>query len=739
MNRSKVILILLAVASCTPQEVPVVICGIPEEFDVKVADITDLHGSWTFNDAVSVYGSGTSLKYVFDDTKGKLVRFDDPSGEIEPFVCCYAVAPWSDAGNLASPGLLYVRIPEVQRYCNNTLDRNANILVAATSGQSDSKIQFHSPLGFIAFKFIPNAKITSVTLSGKDGEKIAGGAQVNVAFGKTPQLTMLGDGTAITLDCGEQGVEPSAHAVTFYFCLPPVSFKKGVTFTINTEKDTLVFDEPDPVEVKRASITEVGMVGYGTTFTSLSLRDAKGRTFPCFDVSGPEMTVCVPVDADLRSLTPVFAHEGSKVIAGKEELLSGDAAMDFTEPVSFKVVSRTGESAEYSLNVVDCDIPAVYVSTPDHVAITDKETWREGSSFIIQDFGGETVDYGAASIKGRGNASWKREKKSYGIKLGDKPVQQGVLGLPGHKRWCMIAVQWGYLGNCVGYELARRTEGIAWQPHARYVEFVLNGKHQGTYLIVEQIRIDKNRVNIKSLDPEDVSDDKISGGYLLTYDSTFNDPNRFRSSGFNMPVIIKNPGDDDLVPQQFSWIKDYINNFEASLTDDDRFAAHEWEQYFDMDSYIDMWFVWETAGATGSHPTNMPDFGHPNSVWFNKDRGGKLTSGPCWDFDSYLFSNKEIMCNTCQYYGRLFQDGHFRARVKEKWPVWRANVEGRGRWKTPIVEFIDSCEARVLHSAERNQKMWTWTKFEYDEEYRTIRNGLPAKLQFIEDEIINKL
>ena len=233
--------------------------------------------------------------------------------------------------------------------------------------------------------------------------------------------------------------------------------------------------------------------------------------------------------------------------------------------------------------------------------------------------------------------------------------------------------------------------------------------------------------------PEDISGDKVTGGYLLTYDRTFDDPNRFKSQYFDMPVMIKDPDDDDLVPEQFAYIQGYINELEASLHDDARFAARDYLNYLDIDTYIDTWFVWELAGATGSH--GGADFAHPNSVWFFKDRGGLLKAGPCWDFDSYLFSNQTLLCNNCQYYGRLFQDPAFRARVKEKWPGFRASVEGQRDYATPITEFVDSCYNVVKYSAERNKRIWTWTFYEAETEYNTIRSGLPAKMEWLERQI----
>lgn len=737
MNNTRLITLLaiLFFFSCRPVEVQNEgDQALPQTFSAKVGDVVDLHGPWSAGDRLSVFGSSSPVRYVYN-TSGKLFQFegDEPPKAGSGQSCYYALTP-ETSDSWISPGKFKVFIPENQKCPQQYLPSESCIMVAASKSMTDQEMTFHSATGFIKAMVPGMSTVKSVTLTGNKGEIISGGAELKAEYASVPELKMTGQGKKIVLDCSS-GVPSSAESIqSFVFSVPGITFENGVTLSFDTEDGEVVMEYPDALTVIRGRISEINFGGTGTTFRTFGLKTSDGKVYQSKDVSGSEISVCVPYGTDMKSLTPVFSHDGKTVeMADKGVVASGKTPVNFTSPVSFKVISRDGKSSSYTVNAVDHDIPVVYISTPNHTPIKDRETWIAESTFIIQNPDGTIVDYGAASIKGRGNASWSRDKKSYSIKLAVKPKEQGVLGLPGHKRWCMIAVQWGYLGNNVGYELARRTSSFAWQPHGKYVEFVLNGKHVGTYFLAEHIRIDDNRVNIKSLKPEDVGADKISGGYLLTYDRTYNDPVKFKSKYFDMPVMIKDPDDDEIVPAQFDWIQNYINEMEAAMHDDARFAKGEYMDYLDIDTYIDMWFVWEIAGATGSH--GGADFAHPNSVWFHKDRNGKLKAGPCWDFDSYLFSTQKILCNKGQYYGRLFQDPAFKARVKQKWPEFRASVEGKGKFATPITQYIDSCANVVRHSAERNQKMWTWTFYQLDTEHKTIREGLPAKMDYMEKHI----
>ena len=723
----------IVLCACHPDQISDQRTKMPEKFNARIDDVVDCHGPWQDGECLYVYGNSEVCAYRYTDKEETFSLSGKSDGSAQSDGRCYVLSGQILDSDPAT-GTFAVKIPQTQVNRGKYVDPKAHVMAAVPDDLAGNMLGLHSAVGFLKVKVFGHSRIRTVTVVGKNKELLSGTAVLKVGRSSATTLEMDPDaGKSVTVQAPEEGVVPAENGADFFFCLPPVTFSAGLTVVIRTDDGNFSLEETNPVIISRGRLTTINQTGAGTTFTKLGLQIPSGQVFYSNDVMGPEITVCVPKGTSLKSMTPVFEHTGATVEMFGKPIISGKTAANFSSPLTMTVFSTDEESSMYTIKVVEYDLPVVYVSTPDHTPIVDRDNWIAESSFIIQQTDGTLVDYGYASIKGRGNASWSRPKKSYSIKLAVKPKELGVLGLPGHKRWCMIAVQWGYLGNSIGYELARRAESYAWQPHGRHVEFVLNGTHIGTYVLAEQIRIDKNRVDIKSLKPEDIGEDKISGGYLLTYDRTFNDPNKFKSKYFNMPVMIKDPDDDDLVPAQFTWIQNYINEMEAAMSDDTRFARRDYLNYLDIDTYIDMWFVWELAGKTGSH--DGADFAHPNSVWFFKDRGGKLKAGPCWDFDSYLFSNQKLLCNEGQYYGRLFQDPAFRARVKEKWPVFRASVEGKGRYKTPITEFIDSCYNHVKYSAARNQKMWTWTMYKLDTEYKTIRSGLPAKMDWLEKQI----
>ena len=100
----------------------------------------------------------------------------------------------------------------------------------------------------------------------------------------------------------------------------------------------------------------------------------------------------------------------------------------------------------------------------------------------------------SCSVRGRGNTTWTWPKKPYLVKLDSKA---SVFGLPAHKRWILLAnfMDRTMMRNLVSMKVASLTS-LAWTPSCRPVELVLNGSHMGNYLLIEQVRVDKNRVDV---------------------------------------------------------------------------------------------------------------------------------------------------------------------------------------------------------------------------------------------------
>ena len=353
------------------------------------------------------------------------------------------------------------------------------------------------------------------------------------------------------------------------------------------------------------------------------------------------------------------------------------------------------QSEPWPAGMVQTGLPVVFVDTEGGQGIYSKEEYVNASVKIIGTEHIDGLDETTCQIRGRGNTTWYWPKKPYLVKLDTK---QSILGMPKHKRWVLLAnfMDRSLMRNLVSMKVSSMTN-LAWTPRCVPVELVLNGKHQGSYLLIEQVRVDKNRVNITEMTGSDNTGDAVTGGYLLELD--FHYDNEVQWKDHDIPFGIKYPDPDDLTAQQQAYIKNHIAEAANALYGSDfKDPDKGYAKYIDVDSFIDYWIVFEVMG---NH-----ELSNPGSVYMHKDRGGKLVAGPCWDFDwgvlSYNTSPQArtgLINHSAFWYGRLLEDPAFKAKLKARFEELLPKLE-------TIPDYMDECERMLAASAQLNFAMW---------------------------------
>ena len=353
------------------------------------------------------------------------------------------------------------------------------------------------------------------------------------------------------------------------------------------------------------------------------------------------------------------------------------------------------EAAGYGL-LIKTGLPTVYVDTEGDKGINSKTEYVKASVKIRGTGKYESLAATSCEIRGRGNTTWTWPKKPYLVKLDEK---QHVFGMHKHKRWVLLAnfMDRTLMRNLVSMKVSSMMSHLEWTPGCVPVELVLNGRHMGSYLLIEQVRVDNHRVNITEMTKDDNSGDAVTGGYLLELD--FHYDNEVQWKDHNIPFAVKYPDPDDLTPQQLTYIKGYIANAANALYGNNfKDPANGYAKYIDVDSFIDYWIVYEVMG---NH-----ELGNPGSVFFHKDRGGKLVAGPCWDFDwgvlSYNTSPQArtgLINGNAIWYARLRKDPAFEAKLKARFEELLPQLE-------TIPDYMDECERLLTASAKLNFAMW---------------------------------
>ncbi|MCP9761701.1 CotH kinase family protein [Lacihabitans soyangensis] len=238
-------------------------------------------------------------------------------------------------------------------------------------------------------------------------------------------------------------------------------------------------------------------------------------------------------------------------------------------------------------------------------------------------------------IEYRGSSSQMFPKKGLGIELRTEKGENNPLalcGLPEDADWILYASynEKSLMHNVLSMSLARQMGMNA--SRTKYVEVVIDNLYQGVYVLMEKIKVDKNRVNIATLKPEDIAGDELTGGYIVKIDkSTGTNYGTFRSNytnanGFANQYYYHLP--KTINDAQRNYIRAYIRKFEDAIYGKDyKDELNGYAQYVDLSSFAKMFIINEVS-------RNID--GYRISSYFTKDKdskGGKLTASPPWDYD----------------------------------------------------------------------------------------------------------
>lgn len=240
-------------------------------------------------------------------------------------------------------------------------------------------------------------------------------------------------------------------------------------------------------------------------------------------------------------------------------------------------------------------------------------------------------------IRGRGNSSWKANKKPYKIKL-DKKTD--IFGLGRNKHWVLLANAFdptlsrdritAWLGNQLGFDFT---------PTGYPVYVVMTGsefgsKYIGSYILSEQVRVGEGRLEITELEETATDGLDVTGGYLLQ------NPAQLREGSTDIyeldsgekwatetPTYDK-VSDEDAYdnPAQQEYIKNYLQKVDDALLG----KSGDYKNYMDLESAAKYWLVNQLSMNGDAYSTG--------STYIYKDVDtkegeSKLYWGPLWDFD----------------------------------------------------------------------------------------------------------
>lgn len=724
--------------------------------ETKVYADDGLHVLWNHDDCISIFNRKTfNREYSFqgeDGASAGKVKAEGADGEGDPLGQVYAVYPFRESTAISDGGIISFTLPGIQTYRPNSFGVEANLMVSVAE---DCKLKFKNVGGYLALKLYgEGVSVSSIILRGNNNEMLAGESTIEMTdSGPVIALDAENASTQLRLYCHKPvKLGTSGECTEFWFVLPPMEFSGGFTVTVTTP-DGGVFEKStsQPISIVRSTVAKFApleVVPNASTeimsideisYTRPTATNPERKYTAEFDPETSTYTILLPTVTDFSNVVLDYVFTGDRLLADGKEVVSGVTPVDATGDGATLMVCRGNAERRFSLKVRNTGLPVVRIETPGHTQdeIT-KETWMDDAVIRIENPDGRVDCEVVTSIKGRGNSTWDFDKKPYSLKLDNK---QSVLGMPSHKRWILLAnwIDRTLLRNDAAFWLSRQT-GMPYTVRGQFVELEFNGKHCGNYYLCEQIKIGKDRVNIKEMDDFETDPVKITGGYLMEIDTYYDEAKKFRSQYFRLPYQFKQPDEDGLSDAAFEYMEGFINNLENLLMDSQRVLNHEYEEYLDVDSAI--WFL------LINELTNNPDFGYTppsgglHSIYVYKDRDkngvvGKLFTGPVWDFDfntfNPSFSRKWAGANNRYiYYNYLYQDVRFTERMQELWNSKKDEFLG-------LTDYIDEMADKIRLSEEFNHEMWPIDQNQsgdalmtFDEAVERIKEGFTRKLTWMD-------
>jgi hypothetical protein len=429
------------------------------------------------------------------------------------------------------------------------------------------------------------------------------------------------------------------------------------------------------------------------------------------------------INMAFKEAIPSLITNASKILLNGVEQVSGVTSVDFSKPIKYTLQSSKGfkKSYEVAVELIPDTIPTIYIETVGNLPITSKEEYLNASIKI--EGKGLYEDYeGTTRIKGRGNSTWGYQKKPYRLKLDNKA---SLFGLSAEKDWVLLA---NYLDptlslNAVAMKIAKQL-GIPYTNNIVPVDLVVNGVYMGSYSFTEQVEVESNRVD-------------VTDGVLLEMDTYFDEPYKFKSTYYNLPVMIKYPdltSDEELVP-----IENHFNEFESLLTDKANFPNNNYLDYFDGESLVNYIIVYLL--------TDNEEINHPKSTYIHRKANGKYTMGPVWDFDwAYGYSESRVHFTTfsrplfwhstpdwgTKFFTRFLEDPKIVSLLKQKWSSYKANK------LSELIDYVESYARKIEDSRNLDYQKWKTGNGDFWGDINALKTWLQNRAGYI-DSYLNTL
>ena len=368
---------------------------------------------------------------------------------------------------------------------------------------------------------------------------------------------------------------------------------------------------------------------------------------------------------------------------------------------------------------------------------------------------------GSITIERRGNSSQWQGKTPYRFETVDDEGENSnveFLGMPAENDWVLYA-PWQdktMIRNVLTYQLSNEMGRYA--SRSRHVELYLNDQYRGIYVLMEKIKRDGNRVDISKLNPDEITGDDVTGGYILKFDWFYTGDNigGFESEFDNMIYNYHYPKPSDIVPEQEAYIEEYINEFETIMMGTDYTNdSTGYPSMMNVESFVDFILLQELAKNVDAYRLSTYIYKDKESI------DNRLTAGPVWDFnhgfgncdygetwevDNWLLEyNPEGGDQVAFWWELLWEDLAFQQKAAVRYTELRQTIFSEEH----IYSIIDSIADYLGPAVDRNFARWPllgnyiWPNYyvfdTYEEEIDYLKSWTTQRLAWMDSEVLLSL
>lgn len=408
------------------------------------------------------------------------------------------------------------------------------------------------------------------------------------------------------------------------------------------------------------------------------------------------------------------------------------------------------------INFTSSNLPIVILNTggfdiPDEPKIeaTMKIIERPDNelNYVLDESNPDYLDFdGPIQIEVRGSSSQLFSKKQYSLTTYDSKGEKDnvkLLGLPKENDWILNALAYDttFVRDYISYKLSNSLNQYA--SRAEYCELILNGEYKGIYMLLEKLKADDNRINIKKIKDDDNELPDLTGGYIVKSDKI----EGTEELGWSMPsygwgnvnFAYEVPKPEDKTSQQDDYIQNVFNQLaETSYNPSNTSLFDGYPSLIDIPSFIDFMLLNELASNVDAYQF---------STFFHKDRGSKLRAGPVWDFnltfgnDLFEWGYDRSKYNIWQFqdgnrgarfWTDLFYDPDFSCYLTKRWRELTAS--GQVLNENKIHELIDETVTNILDAVNRQEQVWNMD-INFGLRIANIKNFVSQRINWISDQL----